>query len=80
MAALELLSWFVFGAVLSLTLPGPRGTKLAAGIIGAMIGGLIGRGLAWQAMIGSYSVSALLIAGISAVVAIEIGLVLSRKV
>jgi len=79
MVVLEFVTWVVCGAVLSLTLPGPRRTKLIAAIVGAMLGGAIGRGLAWQAMMGGYSVSALLIAGIGAIIGLEIGLVLSRR-
>lgn len=79
MIALEVLTWMLFGAVLSATLPGPRWTKLKAAEIGALFGGFVGKSLDWQALLGSYSVSALIIAGIGAIVALEIGLVVTRK-
>jgi hypothetical protein len=79
MIVLEVLTWMLMGAVLSMTLPGPRWTKLMAAEIGALVGGFAGRSLDWQALLGSYSVSALIIAGIGAIMALEIGLVVSRK-
>jgi hypothetical protein len=79
MAAIEVVTWALLGALLSMTLPGPKRTKLVSAVFGAIVGGTIGRGLAWQAAIGGYSVSALLIAGIAAIVALEIGLVLTKR-
>jgi hypothetical protein len=79
MAAIEVVTWVLLGALLSMTLPGPKRTKLVSAVIGAIVGGTIGRGLAWQAAIAGFSVSALLIVGIAAIVVFEIGLVLTKR-
>ena len=79
MAAIEVVTWVLLGALLSMTLPGPKRTKRVSAVIGAIVGGTIGRGVAWQAAIAGYSMSALLIAGIAAIVALEIGLVLTKR-
>jgi hypothetical protein len=80
MAALEFITWILFGAFLSLRLPGPRWIKLASAMLGAVLGGMIGRSLPWQATIGGYSLSALMLSGIAAAMVLEVSVRLARRV
>jgi hypothetical protein len=79
MAAFEILAWMVLGAALSFATPGARNARLLIGMTGAMMRGFVARELDWNVLLGSFSLSVLLIAGIGAEMAIWFDVLLARR-